>query len=440
MRKKVKKLLVVMMVICLTNLVFVGWFFWNFYQTRNNYEKILNQYIVSEEDVLRLSESIYRIQALTLSQLISTDDKMVASFSEEIKELDDDIRETLSYHSENLIDDDEKDLFHEVYSDYITYISQQNMLLDINLQSSGETANYYVNTVMKKQLSDINSDLKEISRYAQEKIAYLRLNLNHANHITNAALSFATVLSVMTGGGLLLLFHRFSDHIVVSYDAEQKQHEEDIIRMQHKTIEGMAELVECRDGETGEHVKRTAYYVEEIANQLAQMGIYSDVLTPEYIENLKRYAPLHDVGKIVISDTILLKPAKLTTEEFERMKVHTVEGGRIVGQILSDIETPERVRVAQDIATYHHEKWDGSGYPSGLSGENIPLCARIMSVADVFDALTSVRCYKEAYSLQRAYDIIGQESGRQFDPEIVRAFLELKPGIETYLTNTKISA
>lgn len=139
------------------------------------------------------------------------------------------------------------------------------------------------------------------------------------------------------------------------------------------------------------------------------------------------------MGKIVVSDTILLKPARLTKDEFERMKVHTVEGGRIVEQILSDIETPERVKIAQDIATYHHEKWDGSGYPFGLSGEDIPLCARIMSVADVFDALTSVRCYKEAYSLQSAYDIIESESGKQFDPNIVKAFFELKPGISDYL-------
>lgn len=433
MEKKVRKLLIVMMVICMINIIFVGWCFGNFYRTRNNYEKILNQYIVSEEDVLRLSESIYRIQALTLSQLISTDDEMIASFSEDIKELDNDIRETLSYHSENLIDDDEKDLFHEVYSDYIRYISQQNMLSDINLKSSRETANYYVNTVMKQQLSDINSDLKDISIYAQEKIAYIRQDLIRSNHITNVALSFASVLSIVTIIVLFILLRKFSDNIVISYNAEQKQHEDDIIRMQHKTIEGMADLVESRDGETGDHVKRTAYYVEQIAHQLVQMGIYTDVLTPEYIDNLTRYAPLHDVGKIVISDTILLKPARLTAEEFERMKVHTVEGGRIVGQILSDIEVPERVKVAQDIATYHHEKWDGSGYPSGLSGEDIPLCARIMSVADVFDALTSVRCYKEAYSLQRAYDIIGSESGKQFDPKIVQAFLELKPGIESYL-------
>lgn len=433
MKGKIKRLLIVMLVICVINIAFVACFLWNLYQTRRNYEKILNQYIVSEEDVLRLSESIYRIQALTLSQLLSTDDEIIESMAGDIKELDSDIRDTFSYHSENLIDDDEKDLFHEVYSDYIRYMSQQGMLSEINLKSSRETANYYVNTVMKQQLSDINGDLKDISEYAQEKIAVIRDNLDRSNHITNVAVVFAAIFSVAIITGLLVLFTKFSDNIIISYNAEQKQHEDDIIRMQHKTIEGMAELVESRDGETGEHVRRTAYYVEKIAEQLVRMGIYTDVLTPEYIEYLKRYAPLHDVGKIVVSDTILLKPARLTKDEFERMKVHTVEGGRIVEQILSDIETPERVKIAQDIATYHHEKWDGSGYPFGLSGEDIPLCARIMSVADVFDALTSVRCYKEAYSLQSAYDIIESESGKQFDPNIVKAFFELKPGISDYL-------
>lgn len=433
MKEKIKKLLVVIMVICVMNIVLVACFIVNLFQTRNNYEMILNNYIASEEDVLKLSESIYRIQALTLSQLFTSDEAMIGSMAQDIQELDSDVRETLSAHAGNLIDEDEKDLFHEVYSDYINYIEQQSMLSDINAKSSRETANYYVNTVMKQQLSDINEDLKNISNYVKEKIVVIRDRLESSNHITNVVLVFASIFSIATVVGLLVLFNKFSDKIVISYNAEQKQHEEDIIRMQRKTIEGMAELVESRDGETGEHVRRTAHYVEMIAEQLVRMGIYTDTLTPEYIEYLKRYAPLHDVGKIVVSDTILLKPAKLTKEEFDCMKVHTVEGGRIVGQILSDIETPERIKIAQDIATYHHEKWDGSGYPSGISGEDIPLCARIMSVADVFDALTSVRCYKQAYSVQRAYEIIEEGSGKQFDPNIVQAFFELKPGIGKYL-------
>lgn len=422
-----------MMVICIINIIFVAWLFVSLYQTRNQYEQILNQYIVSEEDVLRLSESIYRIQALTLSQLIATDDGQMEGFAEDIDELDKDIRKTFSYHANNLIDSDEKDLFHKVYSDYVGYMAQQELLQELSLKSSRETANYYVNTVMKKQLTDINNELKEISVYAQDKIAGIRKNLSRSNHIMNMTLIIASVLLLATVAALFLLFTNFSDNLVISYNAQQKQHKDDIIKMQYKTIEGMADLVESRDGETGEHVKRTAYYVEQIAKQLVHMGIYTDILTPEYIELLRRYAPLHDVGKITISDSILLKPAKLTAEEFDRMKFHTVEGGRIVQQILTGIETPERVKIARDIAMYHHEKWNGSGYPSGLSGEDIPLCARIMSVADVFDALTSVRCYKEAYSLQSAYDIIGNESGKQFDPNIVKAFLELKPGIVAYL-------
>ena len=135
-----------------------------------------------------------------------------------------------------------------------------------------------------------------------------------------------------------------------------------------------------------------------------------------------------------MSDVILNKPGKLTPEEFEKMKTHTTEGSRIVGEVLGDVEEPEYMEIARQVAMSHHEKWDGSGYPQGLKQDEIPLCARIMAIADVFDALISKRCYKSAFPVEEAFAIIEQSSGSHFDPVIAATFLELKPEIIALLT------
>ncbi len=199
-----------------------------------------------------------------------------------------------------------------------------------------------------------------------------------------------------------------------------------IIKMQDHTIESLSNLVENRDEDTGEHVLRTREYVELIAVQMMKDGYYPEILTPRYIRLLKRAAPMHDIGKIVVPDAILKKAGRFTTEEFEQMKRHASEGGRIVHQILDGYETPEYIQITADIATHHHEKWDGTGYPNNLAGKNIPFGARIMAIADVFDALVSPRVYKSPMSYEEAYQLIEEGIGSQFDPIIAQEFLKIK--------------
>ena len=141
---------------------------------------------------------------------------------------------------------------------------------------------------------------------------------------------------------------------------------------------------------------------------------------------MQTLAPMHDIGKVVVSDKILCKPGKLTFEEFEEMKKHAVSGGRIVRKVLDGVADDEYISFASDIATYHHERWDGKGYPMGFCGEEIPMSARIMAIADVFDALISKPCYKEAVSREDAFRIIEEESGTHFDPNLVAVFLKHK--------------
>lgn len=209
---------------------------------------------------------------------------------------------------------------------------------------------------------------------------------------------------------------------------------ERITQMQNSIIIGMANLIELRDNNTGKHVKNTQTYVEMICNKLKEQGLFSDILTDEYISNTVRAAPLHDVGKIKISDTILNKPGPLTDEEFRIIQDHTRYGAEIVNDLLAEVEDSEYLAVAHDIALYHHERWDGTGYPEGLSRDSIPLCARIMALADVFDALYEDRVYKVGIRpVKAAMSIIEDARGLQFDPVIADIFINMAPQLRDYL-------
>lgn len=216
----------------------------------------------------------------------------------------------------------------------------------------------------------------------------------------------------------------------VSLETMVEEQSEELLRkmteinvMQREMINSMANLIESRDESTGNHVKRTSDYVRRIVDILKLEHVYEDFLTKDYTANLFDAAPMHDIGKIRIPDRILQKPSGLTDEEFETMKTHTIEGGGVIRDVFADIESEEYIEIACDVAVSHHEKWDGTGYPHGKAGEDIPLAARIMALADVFDALVSERYYKKGMTAEEAFSIIEESSGKQFDPQIAEAVL-----------------
>lgn len=192
------------------------------------------------------------------------------------------------------------------------------------------------------------------------------------------------------------------------------------------SILGLASLAETRDNETGGHILRTQNYVRALAEKMRENPRYKDELTPEVIELLYKSAPLHDVGKVGIPDNILLKPGKLTDEEFAIMKQHPQIGADALQVAEDQLGSNSFLKIAREISLTHHEKWDGSGYPNGLSGEAIPLSGRLMAVADVYDALISKRVYKPAFSHEKARDIIVEGKGSHFDPGVVDAFLAIE--------------
>ncbi len=189
------------------------------------------------------------------------------------------------------------------------------------------------------------------------------------------------------------------------------------------TILGLAKLAEYRDEGTGTHLERIREYARIIAEEMSQHPNYQDYISQEYIDDIFRSSILHDIGKVGVPDAILLKPGRLTAKEFEIIKRHTVLGGDALNDIDSKIEGKSFLTLGKEIAYYHHERWDGTGYPKGLRDENIPLSARFVALADVYDALTSKRFYKEAYTHEKARDIIIELKATHFDPDVVDAFL-----------------
>jgi len=232
-------------------------------------------------------------------------------------------------------------------------------------------------------------------------------------------------LNIRTGDEVENLYNAVTKNAedTMQYIADAQEKAETIERMQDNLIMVMADLVESRDQHTGDHVRKTAAYTKVIMEEMRREGIYTDVLTDEFIANVVKSAPLHDVGKISVSDTILNKPGRLTDEEFEVMRGHTLAGKAILEDAVGAMSDPGYLEEAQRLAAFHHEKWNGAGYPYGLEGEDIPLSARIMAVADVFDALVSKRSYKDGMPIEKALDIIRNEAGSHFDPQVAQAFL-----------------
>lgn len=211
----------------------------------------------------------------------------------------------------------------------------------------------------------------------------------------------------------------------------------EISESQMSIIFALAKLAEYRDIDTGNHLERVQVFCKMLAAKLQADSPYARYIDDNFVANIYQASPLHDVGKVAIPDHILLKPERLTFDEFEIMKTHTTIGAEYLEEVLKKYPKNNFLKMGVDVARSGHERWDGKGYPQGLSGENIPLAARIMALVDVYDALRSARCYKKAVDHETAYAIIMGESGKQFDPVVTEAFEKLKDEFDK--TYSKVS-
>ena len=197
------------------------------------------------------------------------------------------------------------------------------------------------------------------------------------------------------------------------------------LMIQEVTIRALARLAETRDNETGNHILRTQHYVHALALRICRHPRFAAELDEQSISLIAKSAPLHDIGKVGIPDRVLLKPGRLTADEWDIMKTHAAVGADAISRAEADTTDPVKfLDYAKQVARHHHERWDGGGYPDGLAGESIPLAARLMAVADVFDALISVRVYKRAFTFAEARGIMAAQSGKHFDPDLLASFLE----------------
>lgn len=239
-------------------------------------------------------------------------------------------------------------------------------------------------------------------------------------------------LDIRTGDEIENLYTSIlkSSSDTMGYIGEVQKKGEQIAKLQNGLIIVLADMVESRDQCTGDHIKKTAAYTKIIVEQMKREGIYADQMTDEFIDDVVNSAPLHDIGKIHVPDAVLNKPGRLTDEEFRQIQEHTTAGGEIIDRAIASVsEDSGYLREARNLAVSHHEKWNGKGYPLGLKGEEIPLSARIMAVADVFDALVSRRSYKAPFPIEKAIDIIRSDAGTHFDANVVKAFLDAEDEI-----------
>ena len=268
------------------------------------------------------------------------------------------------------------------------------------------------------------ADTLFLSLFAITMVASAVVGCAFLFHTTGVFLSPAAPITLTALLFTLLTVTRFIDEKRQSYVWYRK-----LANARQVTMESMAAIAETRDPETGAHIKRTQYYVKAVAEQLRTTGHYPQTLSQAYIDVLFVSAPLHDIGKVGVPDHILLKPGKLTDEEFVLMKKHAEYGKNIIHSTAQKIEGDNFLVIAGEIASTHHEKWDGTGYPLGLAGNDIPLSGRIMSVADVYDALISRRCYKPPFSHADSMEIMRKSRGTMFDPAVFDAFLSIEPEI-----------
>jgi putative two-component system response regulator len=320
-----------------------------------------------------------------------------------------------------------------VVDDNLVTLQQINALLEenyeVSLAKSGAQAMLICYQIMP-DLILLDIDMPDMDGFetmalikknmALRHIPIIFLTSTHNTEVEVKALKNGAVDFIAKPADKDILYHRIEVHLNLS--SYNRQLENKVRMLEDSIIASFSDMIEYRDESTGGHSLRTSKYVNILGNELIRRKEFSSELNDFTVDMMTRASPLHDVGKIAISDVILLKPSLLNDDEFNIMKTHTTVGAEMLKNIFSKVPRQSYHEIAILIAEYHHERWDGRGYPNNLKGEDIPLCARIMSLADVFDALVDMRVYKRPMSHQDACRVIFSEKNTMFDPKIVEAF------------------
>lgn len=367
---------------------------------------------------------------------IATSNEVLAHYEQVEKNIRAELTECLSDFGKRMVGNEKAKIFHTINAGCQSVFQDNDLIRSMHSNGSKIYVEQYIlgNIAHSKEILD--SGLNSLAKYIDSELARTKKNLSFHYKMIVVSFSVAVFMSIGISVVLTVVCTMFTSQLeinknnlqndIIEKTDEIKEQNKKIIYIQEQTIYGMANLIESRDSDTGEHVKRTSLYVELLGKAAKEAGYHKEIITDGYIELLKKAAPMHDIGKIAVSDSILKKPGKLTEEEFKKIQNHTIAGEKIIREVLSGIESEDYVKIAADIAVSHHERWDGNGYPYKLKGEEIPLEARIMAIADVFDALVSPRCYKDPFSTDEAFEIISLSRGTHFDPVLTDLFISKK--------------
>lgn len=423
----------------------VGEFFMKYYIERLSvgHKVIVDDYFSTLSTGSEIRSLMYSHQAVIVKHTAADSEDKYNEYESEADRLENSLRDEFNKLGERMKGGEQERIYHRAYTNFHSYLQNADVTLEFSRAGSKNTADFYIVKILDDCTKRVNECLDIMNTFLNAKTAEAQNTMNGYISMSRV-ISLVSVILIASATAACCIFcvkitsdlDKYKNDLELDVErkaAALREHSEKMLQLQNSTIIGLANLIESRDGETGGHVKRTSKYVNMLANAARDAGCYEDELTDDYIDLLTRAAPLHDIGKIAISDSILRKPGKLSDEEYSVMKTHAKIGREMIFDVIGGIENEEYVTIAADIAAYHHEKWNGTGYSEGLSGEKIPLCARIMAIADVFDALISERCYKKAFSLDEAFGIIEDSAGSHFDPELARIFIGLREEIESYL-------
>lgn len=413
----------------------------------NQHEKIMKEEVANYKEIETIKALLYEHHSVVVNHLLTDDAAMYINYEYEEQELIEKLKELIIDFSEKMKGSDKETIYHEVYSDFAGYKKNVETIFKFSNSNEKQMAIYYNDNVLKSFLNHINSNFDVIENVITEEISNTeekmaeRIKMSRILRIVIIVIVcfliiFCTILCFEIARNL----DKYKENLETELEIKNNDlriRNEKMMKLQDDIIIGMANLLESRDGETGNHIKRVSDYVEMIARKALNEKIYTEEINENYIQRLRKVAPLHDIGKIVVSDVILLKPGKLTDAEYEIMKTHAKQGGEIIDRCFNSMEDKKYLQMAKDVATFHHEWWDGTGYYWKINGKEIPLSARIVAIADVFDALVSERCYKKAYSRDESFNNIKNSKGTQFDPVLVDIFMSLRPEIEKYLDSTE---
>ena len=409
----------------------------------DSYREIIEEHNVNRTYMEQISQLLYQHRSIVAIHVASKEAKDRAKYEETEQQLREKMGTTLAQFRRRMTGNEREQVYHRVYSDYYSYLQNVDITLQLSREGSVETSVYYLTGQMSDFLESVNKNLSQLEQLTLNEMKLAQEKMNSCIDFSRVSTTICIIMISATMLICLIYCVTITSHLEqykenLEQEIEQKnlsitQHNEKMLALQDNIIIGMANLIESRDGDTGEHIKRTSFYVNLLARAIRDKGLYTDILTDNYIELLTKAAPMHDIGKILVPDHILQKPGRLTPEEYEIIKEHSAAGGKIIREVLGFIEEKDYIEIASDMAAHHHEKWNGSGYTKGLAQEDIPLSARIMAIADVFDALVSKRCYKSPMPVEEAFAEMEKSSGTHFDPQLVKIFLGLKEEIMGYL-------